>query len=317
MLKFADGFDQFSGQSGEGLEKSLNSSGYVAAGSMDIVEGRGDATKCLSINTGSISRMFNTTSTTVVFGFAYLAGVRSPIVEIEGVLTLNWDAEISIGENKGVAIPVIDEWYYYEIVINKVDKAITIRINDEDDLTVAMPDDVTFMRDYKIKWSSTAEAGSKLLDDFYFLDGSSGKYTQPLGPITLAIRLPSADVKTDFTPSQGDHNYAMVNNLPPEEGKNVSSNKKGDVDMYLSNDAITSADILAVGVIIRVKKSDIDNRMVSAVIGDIDGDYLEGKHETLSTGPEVKYSIFESAPDKEDWSYQTLNQSPFGIKIAN
>lgn len=313
MLKFMDGFDQFAGQSD--LTAALSAAGYVVTGAVALAEGRKPTTQAVQLE-GAFKRTFSSSAQRVVIGFAYKANVaRSSIVTVKDVLTLTWEDGIGIGGAKGSAIPLINLWYYYEIAIDKVADEIRVYINNELDLTVPLPASANFVTVYETSWATNVAGGPKQLDDLVFIDSASGRFQDRLGPVQLSLRLPDADTVSDFSPSSGVNHYPLINKVPPVPGNYIQSNVSGAADTFTSSDPAGSGELLAVGMVVSARKSDIDNRQMGMMIGDSAGVNKEVLQTQLELTPTFSYAVFETTPSGAVWDETSLLATPFGIVV--
>lgn len=315
MLKFMDGFEQFDG-AGDKLVDALKSAGYTATGAVTIADGRKVPAKALAID-GAVGRTFTSAAQKVVIGFAYKGNsARSRIITIKDVVSLEWPDTVAIGSAKGTAIPLIDLWYYYELVINKTDMSVQVWINNELDLTAPLPQAAQFKQTYECSWGPAAQAdGTKSLDDLVFIDASTGKYTDRVGPVALSLRVPTEDVISEFSPSTGSAHYPLVSVLPPDDAKFVQSNQSGKMDTYRSGAAVPASGILAVGLTVRARKSDIDGRQMGMIVGDGKGVFKEVVQTTMDTVPTYNYAVFETAPNGSAWNTTAVQTTPFGVVV--
>lgn len=311
-IRFMDGFDQFDRQ--DKLTDVLKTAGYEAEGNAAIVEGRTPIAHALQFE-GRIKRIVQSRDPRVVIGFAYKAtSAREPIVSIKDVCTLDWQKTVAIGGHLGEAIPLIRLWYYYELVIDKTAKTIQVYINNELDLTVPLPESAAFVTSFEIEWASTAESGSKHLDDFIVIDGQGDNVKDRVGPVSLSMRLPQTDAVTEFSPSKEGPLANMVNATPPTEGNYIQSNTSGAVATFISNADPGKGDVIAVGVVVRARKSDIDKRQMGMMVGTKE-QRIEQIQTQLETTPTYSYATFERAPDGSAWTAATVQNTPFGVVV--
>lgn len=314
MLKHMDGFEPFAGAAV--VPDVLKSAGYQATGSVGVGDGRKVPGKALAID-GSVGRIFTSSAQKVVLAFAYKANSkRSRIVLIKDVLALNWNDKISIGDAVGAAIPLINLWYYYEIVINKADMSIQVWINNELDLTTQLPQAAQFQQTFECTWGPVVSGdGTKMLDDLVFIDSSAGKYTDRVGPVAMTMRVPTEDVLQEFSPSTGSAHYPLVSVTPPDDAKFIQSNQSGNMDTFRSSAVAPATGILAVGLTVRAKKSDIDGRQMGMLIGDGKGVFKEVVQPTMEITNTYSYAVFEKAPNDSDWNANTVQTTPFGVAV--
>lgn len=319
-LKFMEGFDQFDGE--QDLPASLITAGYTASGSLAVTDGRNAATKALRIgddtNGGNFGRTFTSAQQLVCFGFAYRAAAeRSAIMQITDVLTLSWDVDtgkISINGSAGAATIVLAVWYYFEIVVDKTLGEVRVYINNELDLTVALPGGAAFITTYVCAWTSPGD--SKQLDDLVFVDSATGAYTNRMGPVQITARTPSVDVDAEWAAATGSDRFEMVNNIPVVPADYIQSNTSGAYSTFLSNTTIADPDnILAVGLVVRARKSDVDNRQVGLLVGTKAGPSKEVLQPTLQITDTYSYAIFETDPDNVAWDDISVTDTAFGVVV--
>ena len=324
MIKFMDGFDQLRDVSGDGspspLATYLNASGYEVTGKLSMEEGRTQDVRCLQLtDAATVQRTFNSTQTKVVIGFAYsAASKRSPIVNIANVGTLAWDestGKLSIANGTGTAIILLGLWYYFEIVIDKANQLLQVYVNNGKDIEVGLPTTAVSLSTFVTKWTGVA-SDTKQLDDIMVVDSATGKYVDRVGPIAIQSRMPTSDVDKEWSPSSGNAHWDLVNNQPPVDDQYIQSNTSGAQDTFLSNQGLPSgAQIIAVGLTVLNKKSDIDARQLGMVIGQKGQTQKEVVDANLSTDPKYSYAVFETAPSGAAWTDETVTTVPFGVAV--
>lgn len=318
-LKYMEGFDQLTGQTD--ILTPLNASGYVASGSLAIVPGRVANQRCLQIGAAGVAsfkKTFTSTQTKVILGFAYNASAdRQDIVTIPNLGTLSWSADtgkIAIAGATGTAILLLGLWYYFEIVLDKGDMSIKVYVNNGLDVTAVAPSSAQFLSTFDCTWAATTSA--KLLDDVVFIDNSVGKYVDRVGPVQITSRLPGVDVDKEWSPSTGSDHWPLVDNQPPVDTDFVQSNVSGAIDSYKSNTPLpANSSILAVGLTVLNKKSDIDARQLGLVVGQKGTTQTEVLDTNLSTSPKYSYAVFETAPGSAAWTDELVASTAFGVVV--
>ncbi|ECY3719586.1 hypothetical protein AU665_17800 [Salmonella enterica subsp. enterica serovar Bonariensis] len=318
MLKFMDGFDQLRGWAD--VTDGLTKCGYTVTGTPTLEEGRVATQMAVSLpDTASLKRVFTSGATKVVFGFAFRAiGKRHTLVTIKDVATITWnetDGKISAAGGTGTAVLLLDLWYYIEVVLDKTTSTIEVYVNNGLDITAPSPSSANPVTNYEVTWAGVATA-QYLLDDFQFIDNQPGKYTDRIGPIQITSRLPMVDVDKEWSPSSGTDHYPLVYNQPPVEGSYIQSNTSGAMDTFLSNTVIPDTqNILAVGMTVLNKKSDVDNRQLGMVMGQKGSTQKEVIDAALSTTEKYSYAVFETNPAGLDWNDERLSEAPFGVAV--
>lgn len=328
MLKFMDGFDQFLDipitGTGYTLAGLMNVSGYTLTGEVKLDEGRVATTRALLLGdggskAGSVKRTFTTQDQMAVIGFAYRAETsRDNVVAVTSLGTLGWNkdtAKMTFAGGQGSATILLDLWYYYEIVVDKANQLVQVWINNTKDIEVALPSTAQFLTNFECLWSSAAN-DKKYLDDLYFLDGSAGQYTERVGPMAIQARLPTEDIDKEWSPSTGSVHWDLVNNQPPKDGEYVQSNISGAMDTYRSNQTVpTDGQVIAVGITVMNRKSDIDARQLGMVVGGKGQTQKEVIDTDLLTTPKYSYAVFETAPDGSTWTATSVTNTPFGVAV--
>lgn len=270
----------------------------------------------------TISRTFTSANSRVVIGFAHRATARGRILSIKDLLDIDWPAGIEILGVRGASVPIRNVDYYYEIEIDKTAGKARLYVNDTLDLEAPLPAGAAAMTNYVLTWQ--AENGAvALLDDLYMLDGDQtggSTLTARLKPISVPLRKPTADVDVNWTGSSPGPHWPLVGLLPPSPGSYVRSAESGAQDLYSSDDPLppgagtVDAPIIAVGVIALAQKSDLDNRQLGLVVGEV-GNQKEVIDTTLSTSLEYSYAVFEKAPGDVAWTAENVESTPFGIAV--
>lgn len=317
MIRIMDGFEQFTGLQGAGFISALETAGYVTTGSLQLLDGANELTKAVAIGSsasdGTLTRTVVSTSDIVSIGFAYRADkARGPIVTIKNLLTLDWTSTVAIGGVEGVALPLLATWYYFEIVVNKAARRIQVYINNGLDLDIVLPEDSLAMSSFEVTWSGLRD--QKLIDDFVVVDSNTGKYMDRIGPTKVTLRLPMYDKLTEWSPSEAGNHFSLVDNLPPEPLKFIQSNVSGARDSFLSDTPLPDdGEIMAVGMVVLGRKSDIDGRQLGLFMGD--SVVKEHLIEELTMENRYYTAIFEDTPQGNAWSRENLGTNPFGVIV--
>lgn len=325
MIVFMDGFDQLSGQT-EKLAEILVASGYETTGIIAMHEGRNVAQQSLAIGNGTtgagtLKRTIVNAQQKLTFGFAYKATAkRGDIVQIPGLGTLAWNeatGRMSMAGATGTAIVLLNLWYYIEISVDKTAKTVTVHINNGQDFQAVLPSTAEFLSIWPLTWSTTGDL--KLIDDFLVVDSATGAnvtYASRLGPIQITSRLPSVDVDKEWTPSTGTEHWPLVDNMPPKDDEFIQSNTSGATDTFLSNTPIPDQNnILAVGMTVLNRKSDLDARQLGMVMGQKGQTQIEKVDTALSVAPKYSYAVFEKAPGGAAWNADSVTANAFGVIV--
>lgn len=258
----------------------------------------------------------------LVIGWAHNATARGRMLSMGLLFDVDWPSTISILGVSGTAIPAKNVWYYYELVIDKLDLTVSLYINNTLDLIAPLPG-AGSINQWNVTWIS--ENGSiTRLDDIYILDDTSPDgeaLLDRLGPIQVPIRMPTEDFSpNDWVGSSSDPHYTLIGLLPPSTESFIRSNIGGAQDLYKSAAGLPagagdpSTPILAVGVMALAQKGDIDNRQLGLVVGEV-GNQIEVIDTEMSIDPEYSYAVFEKAPGGAPWDATNTLSTPFGVVV--
>jgi hypothetical protein len=270
----------------------------------------------------TIRRTFTSTSNRVVIGFAHRATARGRILSIAGLLDMEWPAGIEILGQAGASVPIRNAWYYYELVIDKAAKTVSLFVNDTADLMVALPVGKETMSEFVVTWQSENGAVTRL-DDLYFLDSDStggSTLTSRLKPIRVPVRLPTSDVTANWDGSVASQHWPLIGLLPPSASSFIRSSTSGAQDLFRSSNPLPEGagtpemPVIAVGVIALAQKSDLDNRQLGLVVGEGVGQ-VEVLDPVLSMTPEYSTAVFEKAPGGQAWTAANVTDTPFGVVV--
>lgn len=270
----------------------------------------------------TMSRTFVSTSDKIVIGFAHRATARGRIFSIKDVLNMDWPAGVEILGQRGTSVPIRNVWYYYEVEIDKIANKVRLFVNDTADIEVDLPVAAAGVTSYVMTWEAENGAVARL-DDLYLLDGETvgvGALTARLKPISIAIRMPTEDVLTEWDSSSPGEHWPLVGLLPPSDMSYVRSAVSGEQDIYASDTPLPDGageetmPIIAVGVMALAQKSDLDNRQLGLVIGQ-PGNQKEVIDTALSTTLEYSFAVFETGPGDQAWTAESVVSTPFGIAV--
>lgn len=271
-----------------------------------------------------LTRTLNSEADLVVIGFAHRATARGRIFSINGLLDVDWPAAISILGVSGAAVPIRNTWYFYEIVIDKAANTVSLYINDTLDITAPLPAAGAIMTAYTMSWQ-TENGAVALVDDIYLLDSSTtggSALVDRLGPVSIPLRMPTADSEetSQWSPAAPGAHWPNVAILPPSPTSFIRSAESGAQDLFLSDTELppeagtVDAPILAVGLIALAQKSDLDNRQLGLVIGEF-GNQKEVIDTQLAITMEYSTAIFETDPDDQPWTVESVLATPFGVAV--
>lgn len=338
MLKFMDGFDHYApaGTGGATLQKYLAAAGYTIRNPSDdtflVVDGRRAGayalrftTKANSAVNASLSWGFTSQAQLVVLGFAMKAsGSRMRICRIEGVADIDWNptnGKIQVGTNEGINPLIMNAWYYFEIECDRSKNEVRVWVNDTLQVTAPWSTPPQDNR-YTITWGQTSQSnkdGVQDIDDMYAVDSSMGKCVERLHPVEVATRMPTADVRAEWTPAGGNGKYpdthaAIASQLLAMESDKpyLQSNISGQTEQYRSNAVLPSSNkVFGVAVTSLARKGDLDDRSIGLTISV--GGQVQEVQQPLTESFAYYQMTMEEAPGGVAWNQNAVESSEFGV----
>jgi hypothetical protein len=327
-LRFIEGFDHYNSI----LQKWTTAAVAPAFTSSGTRFGVG---QCLSIGNNNISKGMDNQATWIVGAAVYestlvtatvisLLDSSAPQMEVRatnlGALQVvrGGNTQLGITAN-GILSPAV--WYYLEFkaTINNSTGSYEVRVNGVNVLSATGVDTQDTANAYanQIMFSGTTQYS---YDDIYMCDGTGSTNNDFLGDVRVDTIFPTADgSSTDFTPSTGTDNYAMVDDATPDSDSTyVSSSTLNDIDLYTYGDlqSLTGA-VYGVQSLIFARKDDAGARSVAPVIKTgattaVGSDFALGASYTYGR------QIFETNPANGStaWTISDVNNSEFGIKVT-
>jgi len=219
----------------------------------------------------------------------------------------------------------LDQWAYIELH-TKIDNSAGfahLYVNENLEVTVTGVDtrqglgsDVcNNLRCYRAT-PSTAGYGS-YWDDTYLQTGSS---LTPYGTTKVTGLLPDADgSESDWTPSTGSDNYAVVDENPYSDADYVSlaSPSTGDRDLYSLEDASGLDTILGVQLNAMTSVSTGSANLKLSVLSDGTADASADQPITSANGIRTLHATFVNDPDTAaPWTQAGINLAEFGFEVG-
>jgi hypothetical protein len=329
-LLHMDGFDQFANINGAAATATtLGTAGYETTmsgtDSLTVTIGRDAGSYALRLrqdsttgNSASFAKSVITPEQVVTFGFAYMATERSKIVQIEGLIDLEWPVGCRLNGVDGTAIPIRNIWYYYELQIDKTAQKIRLFINNRLDIEAPLPAEAGPMTTYKLKWGAGVTGSAKTtqqLDDLAFSDSAGSSFNARKGPIAITTRFPQTDYTADWIGSVAGPLAPLVSKRPPEASSYIQSNISGREATFKSAAPLPDdSPVYAIGIIARALKTDIDKRTIGLVWGD-DENRLEKINAELTTDNKYYYALFEAPAPGQVWTKEIVESNSFGVKV--
>jgi hypothetical protein len=215
---------------------------------------------------------------------------------------------------------IFDAWNYIEWQIEISDSATTIvKLNGETILSATGIDtkyEAGATRVEKFGLYSTNYGA--LIDDLYILNMNATGASDFLGPIVVSSIRPTSDDTSDWTPSTGTDNYAMVDEVISDDDTTyVATSTSGHYDIYGYGDLTYSTAIPGM-----VLKSEVrDDAAASPSVYNVIESGTTTSDGTSAVVSSATYTgvvrVSETDPDTAAaWSAAGVNAANFGLKHA-
>ncbi|MEW6440722.1 MAG: hypothetical protein AB1640_07255 [bacterium] len=159
------------------------------------------------------------------------------------------------------------------------------------------------------------------IDDLYICDGTGAANNDFLGDQRVDALLPDEDGDlSQFTPSAGSDQYAVVDDNPPNEDTDyLSSNTVGHISLlkFSSLTALSSPSIAGVQALVNAKKADAGDRGIGATVKS-GATTSSGSDQALGTDYEYYTRILETDPDTAvAWTESGVNAIQAGPEVMS
>lgn len=263
MALFFDGFEQFDRAESPAAEMRL--ADYQTLGAVAIGTGRIGSSRALLLTNAYVSKSWQWTDNLFAVGAAMKFAARGQMISLGGGLDL-WMDSISgrakIGEELGLAGPVKDRWYYFEMELNRSAETATLYINGKEDLVVSLSEEILASPVLTITLNpfnlSGGDNGLRTVDDFYMNNGGR------MQPIQVTTRFPSSDTgPNEWSPTAGPGvpHYTMVAPLPTDKlDRYLIANISGAQENFVSSASLPDDNpIVGIGMISLVRKTTVES----------------------------------------------------------
>lgn len=323
-----DGFDHYQAIGGTltgvdfpniGYTITATSANLATIGTGSSNNSRAIALQRTASGTARISKQVTSEGDVVTIGFALHATARETIVSVTDLFTVEWlpSGYPQIGTEVGTVIPILNTWYYYELVINKPSKQVTLWINGYEQFTASFDNDAPDTLQVVWGWNQTGTTAVLKLDDLLISDDLGDEAlvaTERVGPVQVATRLPSANSVNEWTPSVSQkQNWQIVSQIPANQLEYVQSNALGAVEEYISATPVTG-EVVAVAVAVLSAKADVDDHSISLRIRD-GANVVESDEIPLSLQFTYNQAVFERDAAGAAWTPENATNARFGAVV--
>lgn len=327
-LRFIDGFDNYQSIGGSLTGVDFPNIGYAitatSATMATIAQGTSAQSRCIVLGRSpsgksSMAKQISTTGANkIVIGFAMNANARDNIMSITDLFTVEWlsTGYPKIGSTTGTTIPILNNWYYYEFVIDKTAQTVTMWLNGFEQFTGSFTNAVPATIEVVWGWPAVGANATMKIDDLYIVDDvdPTSKYKDRIGPMEVVTRFPTANGTTQWAPTPTNkQNWQIVSQVPANTSEYVQSNTLNAIDTYVSNSTVTGQ-VIAVAVSTLAAKADVDDHAVALLVEQA-GVQKESTGVPLNLQFTFSQGVFEKDANGVDWTAEAVNNTRFGIKV--
>lgn len=327
-LRFIDGFDNYQSIGGSLTGADFPNIGYsitaTSSTMASVAQGTSALSRCIVLarspsGRATIAKQISTVGANkIVIGFAMNANARDNIMTITDLFTVEWLATgyPKIGDDTGTVIPILNNWYYYEFVIDKTAQTVTMWLNGFEQFTGSFTAPVPNTIEAVWGWPTVGPNATMKLDDLYIVDDvdASSKYKDRIGPMEVITRFPTGNGAVQWAPVPSTKsNWQIVSQVPANTSEFVQSNTLGAVDTYVSSSTV-AGQVIAVAVSTLAAKADVDDHSI-AVLVEQSGVQKESTGIPLNLQFTFSQGVFEKDVNGVDWTPEAVNSTRFGIKV--
>lgn len=313
MATFIDGFEQFAGDRGAAL---MRLAGY-AAGNVQQVAGRKPGGRAMSTYRSNFTRNWTMAGDKLAVGFAVKYDARGPLLAIgAGANNLYMWIDPSTGllnmgtarnaGTPGYVNPLLNRWYYIEMVFDRVLNTVTAFVNGKQDISIPFPAFIT--GDLVITYnpwglfSSPQDFGTRIYDDIYINDGPR------IEPIQVTTRNPTADgAHTDWSFVGAATRWQAVSPEINELDKFIYTAVDGNKNTFVSAGALPDSNpIKYLQLITMFRKATSDPMSL-----DFNIDEQVKREANISRNWTFRYTMFDAA----GYDAGNIGAADFGVKL--
>lgn len=325
MSLHIDGFDQFALDPGPAA--ALARAGYTLTGTAPVLTPGRVGGSSLAVTQGAIRRAHPWITANFVAGCACRYTGRGSVLWLEfpgGEKLVLWvspdDGQPRLNTDPTGSLPVLNVWYYFEVVLDRAGSA-GLYVNNRLDGTTTLSTAMVAASEVTVCFGTLAPSeyrpgvtltdnSAKTYDDIAIRDGAR------LGPIAIRTRFPNSTDSSDWTMLGGSSEHGIVSTLPPEPmDKFIAADEVGDQVQFRSNTALPNENpIIATGIVALVRKApNLDARLLGYIGGEAGAAYRDA---VTDVGPtwEMKYLTWGAVGGD---TKEGIEGAPFGLQVAS
>lgn len=206
-------------------------------------------------------------------------------------------------------------WFFVELKVYVHDSAGTVEVRANGvEVINETGQDTKYGTDYigRLLWSAEPGVQSVYCDDIYITDGEF------LGDCRIRTFFPTSDeTYSQFTPSEGSDNYAMVDDTNPDDDSTyIESATLNAKDSYGVTPVLPGV-VKALQVTSMTKKTGTSKVITKNLIRSGGSDYNSTEEKSASASYECLLSIHEVDPDDSNpWTLSKVQNAEFGLQIT-
>ena len=244
------------------------------------------------------------------------------IVNSDGSISVRRGTSTTLATSAAGVI-VVDTWYYIEfkVVINDTVGTYEVKVDAVSKVSGTGADT---QNGGTSTWTKARIGSGANIDDLYICDGSGSLNNTFLGNCQVEVIRPQTDAvaagtNSDFTPSSGSDNGAMVDETTQDGDTTYNAGTAAaQKDTYNYPALALTGTILGIKIAPVERKTDAGVRTTCTVVRSNGADYDHADAISPSTSYRMDSQIWETDPDTTlSWTSAGVNAAEFGLKVVS
>jgi hypothetical protein len=207
--------------------------------------------------------------------------------------------------------------HHFEVKIfsDAVAGTIQIKIDGENEMVIDAADLDTGGDDITEVWFGTSNSSTATWDNIFIADDWQGE-------LRAFLLFPNSDELTEFTPSDGDDGFEMINDASGHDGDStyVAGDIIGQQNLHGYEDIEPLLSINGVSLVTFARKEDVGDRKLKIIASQDETIYELDEFSLYTYYPDNiglgKYIVLSQAPDTTGWTVEKLNALKAGFEVA-
>lgn len=231
-LIWVESFEAYLVGGGESFAQHLSRLGLTYSGTPEAKPDRSTFGVAADVSHSTLSYPITTGAPVVSFGFAVLVSEAGSVWRAHPDIEVALLPEPELNGVSGDGLLAYGRWAYIEVVVDKIERTLSMRVNGAEAAGVPLPNSLRFVVDFEPRFIG---GDSLTVDDLYVHEGT------PLGPISIR-RYPVSVPRGEALDAAGESVSGRVSGVSPESA-------------------------LALTVLALSRVSDVDGREVDVFVG--------------------------------------------------